>query len=85
MLKHIGILGGSAPADTNPAGHKAFGRTGNAMVGSWILGVAMLTGCGQKGPLYLPQPDHVAPKGRDAAAATPSTTPSGGVLSVPSN
>jgi len=85
MLKQIGILGGSAPADTNPAGHKAFGRTGNAMVGSWILGVAMLTGCGQKGPLYLQQPDQVAPKGRDAAAATPTTTPSGGVRGVSSN
>jgi predicted small lipoprotein YifL len=86
MLKQIGILGGTAPAGTQPAAQKAFGPTGLIVIGSWILAVAMLTGCGQKGPLYLPQPDQMPPKSRNAATSAPTSTPGGEVLrGIPSN
>ncbi|MBE2294020.1 MAG: lipoprotein [Phycisphaerales bacterium] len=34
-------------------------RSGRALLGLWLI--ALLVGCGQKGPLYLPKPESPPP------------------------
>ncbi|HYD78218.1 MAG TPA: lipoprotein [Paucimonas sp.] len=45
---------------------------------AWLaaaLGAAVLSGCGQRGPLYLPSPPPAATPAQPAAPAQPSPVP----------